>query len=116
MKEKDAWNSLIEVTNKFLGNTKDERYKEIVNNMIKNFGVMKINQSLKIHFLANHIDTFPMNLGAHSDEHGERFHQDIAIIESRFKSKNECRMLEEYCWSLCRENGGHKRQCNRLHY
>ncbi|GBP90238.1 hypothetical protein EVAR_100685_1 [Eumeta japonica] len=29
--------------------------------------------SLKIHFLHSHLDFFPQNLGAVSDEHGERF-------------------------------------------
>ena len=40
--------------------------------------------SLKIHFLHSHWDFFPPNLGAVSDEQGERFHQDIATIEKRY--------------------------------
>ena len=31
---------------------------------------------------------FAPNLGAVSDEHGERFHQDITLIESRYKGKS----------------------------
>ena len=55
--------------------------------MIENFGKMNINQSLKIHFLANHIEFFPNNLGDFSDEHGERFHQDLALIEESYSGK-----------------------------
>lgn len=39
-----------------------------------------LNMSLKIHFLHSHLDFFPENLGDVSDEHGERFHQEIKTI------------------------------------
>jgi hypothetical protein len=42
---------------------------------------MKCNMSLKLHFLDFHLNFFPQNLGELSDEHGERFHQDISIME-----------------------------------
>ena len=35
------------------------------------------------HFLGSHLDFFPENCGYVSDEHGERFHQDIAAMEGR---------------------------------
>ncbi|MFP3032588.1 MAG: hypothetical protein ACEY3M_16215 [Wolbachia sp.] len=35
--------------------------------------------SLKIHFLDSHLEFFPKNVGAVSDEHGERFHQDMEM-------------------------------------
>jgi hypothetical protein len=37
--------------------------------------------SLKVHFLNAHLDYFPENLGAVSEEQGERFHQDIKEIK-----------------------------------
>ncbi|UYV76679.1 hypothetical protein LAZ67_14001721, partial [Cordylochernes scorpioides] len=43
------------------------------------------NMSLKIHFLHSHLDLFPDNLGAVSDEHGERFHQDISSMEKQYQ-------------------------------
>ena len=43
--------------------------------------------SLKIHFLHSHLDFFPDNLGDVSDEQGERFHQDISVIEIRYQGK-----------------------------
>lgn len=79
--------------------------------MVRSFGEMGVNMSLKIHFLDSHIDFFPSNLGDFSDEHGERFHQDLTTIENRFQGKNTCHMLAEYCWTLCRDtNNIHKRQ------
>ena len=42
---------------------------------------MGCNMSLKIHFLRSHLDFFPPNLSAVSDERGERFHQDISTTE-----------------------------------
>ena len=43
--------------------------------------------SLKIHFLHSHHNFFPPNPGAVSDEHGERFHQDITKMESNYQGK-----------------------------
>ena len=42
--------------------------------------------SLKIHFLHFHLDFFPPNLGAISEQ-GEQFHQDIATMEKRYQEK-----------------------------
>ena len=42
------------------------------------------NMSLKIHFLHSHLSFFPENMGSVSDEHGERFHQEIAEYEKRY--------------------------------
>jgi hypothetical protein len=59
--------------------------------------------SLKIHFLHSHLEFFPDNLGAVSDEHGERFHQDIASMEKRYQGKWSPSMLSDYCWTLKRD-------------
>lgn len=72
--------------------------------MLEAFREINVNMSLKIHFLANHLDFFPDNLGAFSDEHGERFHKDIADIENRFEGKDLKHMLSEYCWYVCRHS------------
>ena len=45
------------------------------------------NKIFKVHFLASHFTFFHGNLGDISDEHGERFHQDIAVIKKRYKGK-----------------------------
>ena len=46
---------------------------------------MGCRMSLKMHFLHSHLDLFPENLGAVSDEQGERLHQDIQAMEERYK-------------------------------
>lgn len=71
--------------------------------MLNAYHKMGCNMSLKIHFLDSHLDFFPENLGAVSDEQGERFHQDIASIEERYKGKWTPSMLADYCWGLKRQ-------------
>ncbi|UYV84383.1 hypothetical protein LAZ67_X001983 [Cordylochernes scorpioides] len=59
--------------------------------------------SLKIHFLHSHLDFFPNNLGAVSDEHGERFHQDISSMEKRYQVYGEKCMEIKNVRKWCRE-------------
>ena len=60
--------------------------------------------SLKIHFLDSHLDFFPEKLGPFNDEHGERFHKDIATIEKRYQRKWSMRSLADYCCRLIRND------------
>ena len=46
---------------------------------------------------------FPESLGEVSDEHGERFHQDITAMEKRYQGKWTSSMLADYCWKLNRD-------------
>ena len=64
---------------------------------------MGCNMSLKIHFLESHLDFLPENLGEVSDEHGERFHQDILAKEKRYQGKWTSSMLADYCQTLKRD-------------
>ena len=61
----------------FLGNHKAANYPDVVQDLLTSYKAMGCNTSLKIHFLESHLDIFPENLGEVSDEHSERFHQDI---------------------------------------
>ena len=72
-------------------------------NLLRNYHIMGSKMSLKVHFLHLPLPFFHENLGAVSDKHGERFHQDIAVIEKRFKGKWSLGMLAEYCYSLKRD-------------
>jgi hypothetical protein len=67
--------------------------------------------SSKVHFLSRHLDFFPPDGGAVSDEHGERFHQDISNMESRYKEKSGASMMADFVWSVTREtsNTHHKK-------
>ena len=60
--------------------------------------------SLKLHFLHSHLKFFPENLGAVSDEQGERFHQDIQLMENRYQGFWNESMMGDYCWMLYRDN------------
>ena len=45
-----------------------------------------------------------MNLGAVSDEQGERFHQDIKVMETRYQGRWDVHMMADYCWTLIRDS------------
>ena len=101
--QKAAWNSFKLVCTSFLGNERDKNYKKLVENLIKCYKKLNVSVSLKVHCLISHLDAFPVNCGAFSDEQGERAHQDLKNIEKRFKGKNYAHALADYCWLLCRE-------------
>jgi hypothetical protein len=83
--EREAWIAFKSAVTKFLGNNKNPDYVTIVANMLENFKVLGCLMSLKINFLKSHFDISPANLGAVSEEQGERFHQDIKEIDRRIK-------------------------------
>ena len=99
-----AWLSVKNVIRNFLGNQKSNHYKRYVNEMLTQFHGLNVNTSLKLHFLHSHSDLFPGKLKSVSDEHGERFHQDIATIEKRYQGKWSTSSLADYCWSLIRDD------------
>jgi hypothetical protein len=61
--------------------------------------------SLKLHFLASHLDYFPPNLGAVSEEQGERFHQDLKDVERCYQGRWDVNMMANYCWSIAHDDG-----------
>ena len=85
--EKRAWVAFVSVVKNFLGNDKAENYKDVVETMLQNYHHLGCNMSIKVHFLNSHLDEFPANLGDVSDEHGERFHQDIKVMEERYQGR-----------------------------
>ncbi|UYV80765.1 hypothetical protein LAZ67_19001665 [Cordylochernes scorpioides] len=96
--EAAALNSFRNVCKNFLGSVKVENYRDILS-----YKALGCNISLKIHFLHSHLDLFLDNLGAVSDEHGERFDQDISSMEKRYQGKRSPGMLDDYCWTLKRD-------------
>lgn len=113
--EKEAWKSFRAVVHGFLGNKRNENYVELVNNLLQKYQQLGCNMSLKIHFLHSHLDFFPSNCGDVSDEHGERFHQDISTMEKRYQGRWDASMLADYCWNLKRDthNSDYKRQTKK---
>ena len=89
---------------KFLRNIKDPPCKEIVRNMLEKFKRLGCEMSLKLHFLASHLDYFPPNLGAVSEEQGERLHQDLKDVERHYQGRWDVNMMADYCWSIARDD------------
>jgi hypothetical protein len=83
----------------FLGNHKAENYYEIVCDLLRAYKAIGWTMPLKVH----HLDFFPENLVTVSDQHGERFHQDISNMEKRYQGKWSLTMLVDYCWTLKRD-------------
>lgn len=101
--ERLAWRGFCEVVTKFLGNIKDPNYATIVKDMLQSFRRLGCTMSLKVHFLHSHLDYFPENLGSVSEEQGERFHQDIKTMETRYQGRWDTHMMADYCWCLKRD-------------
>ena len=59
--------------------------------------------SVKVHFLHNQLEYFPKNIEALSEEQGERFHQDIKIMEKRYQGRWNVNMIADYYWCLMRD-------------
>ncbi|XP_039969121.1 uncharacterized protein LOC120780956 [Bactrocera tryoni] len=91
--QKTAFDFMQLVISEFLGNSKAQNYAENIECMLIGF---------------NNIE----KIGAVSDEHGERFHQDIKVLEERFKGKSQSVLLPEYVWGLYRnlDTSKHSRQ------
>ena len=64
--------------------------------------------SVKIHFLHSHLEYFPENLGALSEEQGERFHQAIEIMEKKYQGRWNVHMIADYCWCLMKDEKNFK--------
>jgi len=101
--ERNAWLSFKRICKDFLGNNEAVNYRDVVQHLLTLYKAMGCNMSLKIHFLESHLDFFPENLGEVSDEHGERFYQDILAMEKGYQSKWTSSVLVDYCWTLTRE-------------
>ncbi|XP_017464596.1 PREDICTED: uncharacterized protein LOC108357999 [Rhagoletis zephyria] len=102
--EVKAWTAFEQVVHGFLGNHRSKNNRKLIDNLMKNFNAIGARISLKMHLLNSHLDFFPPNLGAESDEQGERFHQGIATIEKRYEGFWDQAMMGDYCWMQLRED------------
>ena len=69
-----AWDAFVKVGKNFFGNKKASNYKELIANLLSSFEDIGAKMSIKVHFLHSHLDCFPENFGALSDEQGESCH------------------------------------------
>ncbi|GBN26839.1 hypothetical protein AVEN_255607-1 [Araneus ventricosus] len=109
-KGKETWDSFKDIVHRVLENIKDPLYKTTAQRMLTAYDAQGCKINLKVHFLHSHIDYFPENLGAYSEEQGERFHLDVRDNESRYQGRWDVNMLTDYCWMLRRETDDGKRK------
>ena len=80
-------NQFCLVVKKFLGNCKSSLYASIFQDFLSSYKNLRARISLKIHFLHSHLDFFPLDMGKISNEHGERFHQEIKEMENLYHGR-----------------------------
>ncbi|UYV61799.1 hypothetical protein LAZ67_1006632 [Cordylochernes scorpioides] len=76
----------------------------------------RVNMSIKVLYLHSHLNKFPDNLGAYSDEQGERFHQDMKVMEDRYQGVWDCHMMDDNFWNLSLQEYPYKRDSKRLRF
>uniref|UniRef100_A0A6A7G1J7 Uncharacterized protein n=1 Tax=Hirondellea gigas TaxID=1518452 RepID=A0A6A7G1J7_9CRUS len=81
--ERNAWLAFKSIVTNFLGNRRSPEYGRVVEELLQSFQALGARMSIKMHFLSSHLDYFPENCGDVSEEQGERFHQDIRVMEER---------------------------------
>ena len=86
LKELRAKEAFKSVCSGFLGNTRVPDYQACIEKLLKSCEDMGCRMSLKIHFFNSHLNFFLPNLGAVSDEHGERFHQTLRRWRATIKA------------------------------
>ena len=106
LKELRAWEAFKSVCSGFVGNTLVPDYQACIEKLLKSYDDLGCRMSLKIHFLHSLQNFSPPNLGAVSDEHGERSHYEdghITKMESNYQGKWHPGMMGDFCWMLLRD-------------
>lgn len=98
--EKNAWLSFKATVRDFLGNVQADNYSEIVQKLLDSYKAPGCYMSIKMLFLHSHLDKFPENLGAISDEQGGRFHQNLKVMETRYQGRWDQHKLADNCWNI----------------
>ena len=75
----------------------------MVYELMHNLQALGARISTKMHFLISHLDYFPENCGDCSEDQGERFHQDIRMMEERYQGRWDINILAVYYWCLKRD-------------
>lgn len=65
----------------FWASKKEENYPQLTQHLLQNCQKLGWQMLLKIDLLYSHLKFFPENLGAISDEQGEKFNHGIAKVE-----------------------------------
>ena len=87
----------------FLGNHRRDDYAVVVSNSIESYEKLGCRMFLKLQFLHSLLDFFRDNLGNVSEEQGERFHQDMQVMEKWYQGRWDEAMMGDYAWNLMRK-------------
>ena len=79
------WKAFSKVVHNFLGNKRADNYIQLVEELLLSLQDLGYRMSINVHYLHNHLSEFPENLGDVSEEQGERFHQDVEVMEKRYQ-------------------------------
>ena len=79
--QRTPWDIFITVIDNLLRKKKVVNYKDYVINMLKAIQNLGCNISIKAHFLPGRLDRFFDNLADVNEKQGERFQEDIKVME-----------------------------------
>ena len=102
--ERDAWQQFCNAVHGFLGRNKANSYEDSVETLLQTYCNLGSRMLLKMHYLGSHLDFFRPNSTDVSKEHGERFHQDIHIMEKRYQGRWDEAMTVDYVQTLIRDD------------
>ena len=85
--ETRAWKAFSKVVHKFLGNKRADNYIELMEELLLSLQDLGCRMSIKVHYLHSHLSEFPANLGDVIGEQGERFYQDVKVMEERYQGR-----------------------------
>ena len=90
----------ITVIDNLLRKKKVVNYKDHVINMLKAIQTLGCNINIKAHFLPSRLDRFFDNLADVNEKQGERFQEDIKVMEEWYQGRWNVNMMADYCWSI----------------
>ena len=68
--------------------------------MLFKFKELVVKMSINVYYFFSHLYGFPANFGELTEEHGERFHQNIKAMEERHHDRWDAHTTAGCCWSL----------------
>ena len=85
--ERNAWQAFRMIEEGFLGKHRRDDYAMLVSNLIESYKKLDCRMLLKLHFLHSHLNFFRDNSGNVSEEHSEKFQQEIQVMEKRYQER-----------------------------
>lgn len=99
----EAYRCLIDVMKNVLTptNLSTAEKKASVNNLMLSLKQLNCNYSPKMHAIHHHFSVLLDRQYSVSDQHGEKMHQTMKVLEDRYDGKSCCSLLSDYIWLFC---------------